>query len=116
MTLVMNDDFSQPGWADYTLPLYGVGNPPREHPAAGDVANIVPTTVEDEVVRLALQIGAEIELVRSAVPVGQEEQENIPDADTPTPRSEAARSLDELDGIGAILRYALDEGQPTADL
>jgi hypothetical protein len=116
MTLVMNDDFSQPGWADYTLPLFGVGSPPREHPAGGDVANLVPTTVEDEVVRLALQIGAEVQLVRSAVPVGEEEQEQIPDADEPTPRSEAARALDELGGIGAILRYALDEGQPTADL
>ncbi|HEU5434756.1 MAG TPA: Vms1/Ankzf1 family peptidyl-tRNA hydrolase, partial [Thermomicrobiales bacterium] len=28
MTLVMNDDFSQPGWADYTYPVYGVGAPP----------------------------------------------------------------------------------------
>jgi hypothetical protein len=116
MTLVMNDDFSQPGWADYTLPLYGVGSPPGEHPAGGDVANLVPTTVEDEVVRLALQIGAEVQLVRSAVPVGVEEQEQIPDADDPTPRSEAARALDELGGIGGILRYALDAGQPTADL
>jgi hypothetical protein len=116
MTLVMNDDFSQPGWADYTLPLYGVGSPPGEHPAGGDVANLVPTTVEDEVVRLALQIGAEVQLVRSAVPVGVEEQEQIPNADDPTPRSEAARALDELGGIGAILRYALDAGQPTADL
>jgi hypothetical protein len=116
MTLVMNDDFSQPGWADYTLPLYGVGNPPGEHPAGGDVANLVPTTVEDEVVRLALQLGAEVQLVRSAVPVGAAEQEEIPDADEPTPRSEVARSLDELGGIGAILRFALDAGQPTADL
>ena len=116
MTLVMNDDFSQPGWADYTLPLYGVGSPPGEHPAGGDVANLAPTMVEDEVVRLALQIGAEVQLVRGAVPVGVEEQEQIPNADDPTPRSEAARSLDELGGIGAILRYALDAGQPTADL
>src|SRR5215208_5497592 len=116
MTLVINDDFSRPGWADYTLPLYGVGSPPGEHPAGGDVASLVPTTVEDEVVRLALQIGAEVQIVRSAVPVGMEEQEQIPDADDPTPRSEAARALDELGGIGAILRYALDEGQPTADL
>ena len=116
MTLVMNDDFAQPGWADYTLPLFGVGNPPKEHPAGGDAANLVPTAVEDEVVRLALQIGAEVQLVGSAVPVGAEEQEQIPDADDPTPRSEAARALDELGGIGGILRYALDEGQPTADL
>src|SRR5215212_1155774 len=116
MTLVINDGFSVPGWADYTLPLFGVGSPPREHPAGGDVANLVPTTVEDAVVRLALQIGADVQLVRSAVPVGVEEQEQIPDADDPTPRSEAARALDELGGIGAILRYALDAGQPTADL
>jgi protein required for attachment to host cells len=116
MTLVMNDDFSQPGWADYTLPLFGVGSPPGEHPAGGDVANLAPTAVEDEVVRLALQLGADVQLVRSAVPVGLEEQEQIPDADEPTPRTEAARSLDEMGGIGAILRYALDEGQPTADL
>jgi hypothetical protein len=116
MTLVMNDDFSQPGWADYTLPLYGVGSPPGEHPAGGDIANLMPTTVEDEVVRLALQLGAEVQLVRSAVPVGAAEQEQIRDADEPTPRSEAARALDELGGIGAILRYALDAGQPTADL
>ncbi|MBW3632753.1 MAG: hypothetical protein KY456_06975 [Chloroflexi bacterium] len=116
MTLVMNDDFSQAAWADYSLPLYGVGNPPGEHPAGGDAASIVPTMVEDEAVRLALQIGADVELVRSAVPVGQEEQEQIPDADQPTPRSEAARSLDDMGGIGAILRYALDEGQSTADL
>jgi hypothetical protein len=116
MTLVMNDDFAQPGWADYTLPLYGVGSPPGEHPAGGDVANLVPTTVEDEAVRLALQLGAAVQLVRSAVPVGAEEQEQVPDADEPTPRSAAARALDELGGIGAVLRYALDAGQPTADL
>jgi hypothetical protein len=116
MTLVMNDDFSQPGWADYTLPLFGVGSPPGEHPAGGDAANLAPTAVEDEVVRLALQIGAEVQMVRSAVPVGVEEQEQIPDADEPTPRSEAARALDELGGIGAVLRYALDEGQPTASV
>jgi len=116
MTLVMNDDFSQPGWADYSLPLFGVGSPPGEHPAGGDAADLMSTAVEDEVVRLALQIGAEVQLVRSAVPVGEEEQEQIPDADNPTPRSEAARALDQLGGIGAVLRYALDEGQPTADL
>src|SRR5215217_6804745 len=43
MTLVMNDDYSQPGWADYTLPLFGVGSPPGEHPAGGDVTDLVPT-------------------------------------------------------------------------
>ncbi|HKG24448.1 MAG TPA: Vms1/Ankzf1 family peptidyl-tRNA hydrolase, partial [Thermomicrobiales bacterium] len=58
MTLVMDDDFASPGWADYTMPLYGVGGVPGEHPAGGDTANIVPVALEDELVRLAIQIGA----------------------------------------------------------
>ena len=80
------------------------------------MANIVPVALADVCARLAIQTGADIELVATAVPVGEEEQEHIPDADDPTPRSEAARSLDEMGGIGAVLRFALDEGQPTADL
>jgi hypothetical protein len=116
MTLVMNDDFACPAWADYTFPLYGVGEIPRQHPAAGDRANLVATRLEDEVVRLALQTGAAIEIVRSAVPVSAEEQERVPDAETATPRAEAARALDDLGGIAATLRFALDAGQPTADL
>jgi peptide subunit release factor 1 (eRF1) len=116
MTLVMNDDFEQPGWADFTFPLYGAGNVPSEHPAAGDIANIVPAPLAEIAIRLALQTGADIELVGTAVPVGQDEQERIPDADEPTPRAKTARSLDVMGGIGAVLRFALDEGQPTADL
>jgi hypothetical protein len=116
MTLVMNDDFAGPGWADYTLPLYGIGEPPREHPAAGDRANIVSTALADEVVRLALLTGATVELVRTAVAVGEEELANVPDAEAPSPRADAARMLDELGGIGAVLRFALDDGQPTAQL
>jgi hypothetical protein len=116
MTLVMNDDFEQPGWADFTFPLYGAGAVPREHPAAGDIANIVPAPLADIAIRLALQTGADIELVGTAVPVSEDEQEHIPDADDPTPRSKAARALDVMGGIGATLRFALDEGQPTADL
>jgi peptide subunit release factor 1 (eRF1) len=110
-TLVMNDDFSAPGWADYTLPLYGVGAVPRGHPAGGDVSDIMPTALEDEVIRLAIQTGATIELVRTAVPLSQAELEHIPDADDPTPRAAAAKALDELGGIGAILRFAIDENQ-----
>jgi peptide subunit release factor 1 (eRF1) len=111
LTLVMNDDFSRPGWADYALPLYGVGEAPSEHPAGGDVRDIVPTALEDEVIRLAIQTGASIELVRTAVPVGQTDLDHVPDADDPTPRTEAAKALDELGGIGAILRYSIDEDQ-----
>ncbi len=116
MVLVMNDDFDVPGWADFTFPLYGAGNVPREHPAAGDTANIIPVALADIAILLALQTGAGIELVGTAVPVSADEQAHIPDADDPTPRSEAARALDVMGGIGAVLRFALDEGQPTADL
>jgi peptide subunit release factor 1 (eRF1) len=116
MTLVVNDDFAQPGWADFTLPLYGVGDIPSEHPAGGEVANIVPAALEDLVMRLALQTGAGIELVATAVPVSEDELEHIPDAEVAAPRAEAALALDALGGIGAILRFALDEGQePGAD-
>jgi hypothetical protein len=115
MTLVMNDDFSRPGWADYTLPLFGVGDVPREHPAGGDVANIVPTALADEVVRLALLSDADIEIVKSEVPVGREEQEHIPDAEEPTPRSAAARALDELGGIGAVFRFSIEEQTSTEE-
>ena len=116
MTLVMNDDFAAPGWADFTLPLYGAGEVPAEHPAGGDVADLVPIALEEELVRLALLSDAEIEIVRTAVPVGLDEQASVRDADAPTPRSAAARELDEVGGVGAVLRYALDAGQSTAEL
>jgi peptide subunit release factor 1 (eRF1) len=121
-TLVMNDDFAGPGWADYTFPLYGVGSWPGSHPAGGDVANVVSVSLPDELVRLALQSDAEIEIVRTAVPVSAEEQADVPEArgDEPHPggnrRSEAARLLDALGGVGAVLRFALAEDQPTAEL
>jgi hypothetical protein len=113
MTLVMNDDFEGPSWADFTFPVYGAGDPPREHPAAGDVANVIPVPLTDIATRLALQTGADVELVATAVPVGEDDE--IPDADQPAPRSKAARALDAMGGIGAVLRFALDEGQSTAD-
>ncbi len=115
MTLVMNDDFDPLGWADFTFPIHGVGPIPSTHPAGGDVANIVPVVLADIAMRLAIQTDADIELVTPAVPVSADEQEDIPDADQPMPRSKAARALDVMGGIGATLRFALDAGQPTAD-
>jgi peptide subunit release factor 1 (eRF1) len=108
MTLVMNDDFAQPGWADYSLSLYGAGNAPGEHPAGGDVADLVPVELSEEVVRLALRTDAAVELVRSNPPVANG-MEPIPDADAALPRTEAALALDALGGIGAVLRYAVQE-------
>lgn len=116
MTLVMNDDFAAPGWADFAFPVYGAGEPPTEHPTGGDPADIVPVPLEEELVRLALLTGAEIEIVRSDVPVGPAEQAETPDADAPMPRSEAATALDALGGVAALLRFALDEERSTANL
>lgn len=116
MTLVVNDDFTSPGWADFTMPLYGVGGVPTAHPAGGDAANVVPVALEDELIRLAIQTDAAIEVIQSNVPVGAEEQERVPDGDAVLPRARAALELDALGGVGAVLRFALDAGQPTADL
>jgi protein required for attachment to host cells len=115
-TLVMNDDFSDAGWADYTMPLYGAGRVPREHPAGGDVNNLVEVALEDALVRLAVLSDAEVELVWSAVPITEEELEDIPDAGEQKPRAPAAVALDRMGGVGAVLRFALDAGVPTAAL
>jgi hypothetical protein len=104
-TLVMNDDFTSDGWADYTLPLFGIGPVPDEHPAGGDVANLTQTKLEDEAVRLALINGGGVELIKTAEPMTADE--GVPRAAEQIPRTEAAKALDDLGGIGAILRYAL---------
>ena len=117
MTLVMNDDFRAPGWADFTFPLYGVGEPTGEHPGGGDVANLVPVALEEELVRLALQMDAEIEIIKSSVPTTVlADAEQLPEASDPMPRTEAARRLDALGGVAALLRYTLTEDQSTAEL
>ncbi|MCA9877752.1 MAG: hypothetical protein KC442_08220, partial [Thermomicrobiales bacterium] len=103
-TLVMNDDFTAEGWADYTLPLFGLGAIPAEHPAGGDVANLRVTKLEDEAVRLALLNGGAVELIQTAEPVSA--SEGTPRAGGEIPRSAAATALDALGGIGAVLRYA----------
>ena len=115
MTLVMNDDFQGQGWADYTLPVYGAGKPPTKHPAGGEPEHIVEVALEDEIVRLAVQTGAEIEIVHSAVPIDPDGNVPIRQADDDFPRSEAAQALDQLGGVGAILRFTLTEEQSVAD-
>ena len=116
-TLVMNDDFAALGWADFTLPVYGVGAVPAQHPAGGDAANLVPVALADELIRLTLETGGDIQIVRTAVPVGETTADGaIPEAGLPPPRTEAARSLETLGGVGALLRFILDEDQPVADM
>lgn len=111
LTLVMNDDFAMDGWADFTFPLYGVGEVPAEHPAGGDVANIVPVALADALVLLALRSDAAVEFVRTSLPMLPTELAHVPDASEPKPRAETARALDELGGVGAILRFSRREHQ-----
>jgi peptide subunit release factor 1 (eRF1) len=110
--LVMTDTYSEPGWADYSLPLFGVGHPPKEHPGGGDVAAIQPVVLEEEFIRLALQQDADLEIIHSGVPVSDDEQANIPEANSPLPVTDAAAGLQELGGVGAILRFTLDPAPP----
>lgn len=115
MTLVMNDDFHSRGWADYTMPVYGAGKPPTRHPAGGEAGQIVEVALEDELVRLAVQTGADIQIVHSAVPIDTASDAPIRQADDAFPRSNAAHTLDQLGGVGAILRFALSDEQSVAE-
>jgi peptide subunit release factor 1 (eRF1) len=110
--LVMADTFSEAGWADYTMPGYGVGHIPGEHPAGGEPSAMVPIALEKEFIRLALQTDAEIEIIHSDVPVSAQEETNIPDANRPLPVSETAEVMAEFGGVGAVLRFTLDEAPP----
>ena len=104
-TLVMNDDFTSDRLGDYTLPLFGSGRSPDEStPRVATLSILVPTKLEDEAVRLALLNGGGVELVKTSEPVTTDE--GVPRADAELPRTDAARALDALGGIGAILRYA----------
>ena len=111
-TLVMNDDFQARGWADFALGSYGVGEPPAEHPAGGDAVDLRPVALEQELVRLALLTGAEIEIVRATAPVGPDEATR----DGGDGRTEAARLLDGLGGVGATLRFTLASDRSTAEM
>jgi peptide subunit release factor 1 (eRF1) len=110
--LVMADTFSETGWADYSMPVFGVGHIPDEHPAGGDTSAMVPIALEEEFIRLALQTDADIEIIHSDVPVSADEETNIPDANQPLPISEAAEGIAQFGGVGAILRFTLDEAPP----
>jgi len=114
MTLVMNDDFQAAGWADFGFGSYGVGEPPAEHPAGGDTADLRPLALEQELIRQALLTGAEIEIVRTAAPVDPDEATGSRTA--AGGRTEAARLLDGLGGVGATLRFTLASDRSTAEM
>ncbi len=81
--LLMARNFREEGWADYTLPVYGTGAAPAKHPADGDTANLVTTDLGEEMVRLALSTGAEVEILPAA----------------------RAELLEQHGGVAALLRY-----------
>lgn len=116
LTLVVNDDFAAAGWADYDQGVAGAGESPEEHPYGGDPGTIVAVPLEEELVRRAFQAGAEVEIVHTEMPVSFAEQMEVPEAGSERPRTTAAKRLDELGGVGAVLRFALSGEQATAEL
>jgi peptide subunit release factor 1 (eRF1) len=82
-TTLMSSDFSARGWADYRMNVFGVGEPPRVHPAGGNVDDIVRIDLPEEIVRLTIVIGAEGEIIAA----------------------ERAGDLTKVGGVGAVLRF-----------
>jgi hypothetical protein len=108
--VIVADTFEGAGWADYDMHVFGVGNLPTQHPLGGDVADIVEIDLREEFVRLALATDADVEVIHSDVPVP--ESGDIPDAGEERPVTEAAGALTDLGGVGATLRFDLQETAP----
>jgi hypothetical protein len=87
--------------------LYGTGDPPAEHPAGGDVADIVPVDLDEELVRLAFLGAADVQIVKTASPDRAAETDTIPADSATASRSDPAIALDKLGGVGALLRYSI---------
>jgi peptide subunit release factor 1 (eRF1) len=102
-TLVMNEDFAAPGWIDPVYDLAGAGDPPTEHPAGGDMAGIMTVDLGEEMIRKAVRTGAWVEIVHTS-PEGEPMLDGNTGADA---RSEAAKRLDALGGVAAILRFSV---------
>ena len=94
--LVMNADYSAPGWIDHALNIAGAGEIPAEHPAGGDVANIIAVDLGEEMIRKAILGDARIEIVETAPAPGETVE-----------RAEAAQRLDALGGVAATLRFSV---------
>jgi hypothetical protein len=103
--VLMNRDYHDDGWMDYTMQVFGLGAPPSAHPAGGDTANIVEVSMEEEIIRQAAFGGAEIEIIKGALPVDPDAP--VPAAGSDVPRAESALKMDELGGVAAMLRFAL---------
>jgi hypothetical protein len=103
--LVMNEDFHEDGWADFANQRYGAGT--RHEVLSGSLTDVevVPIVVEEEMVRLTIQNGGEIDIIHTGVPMEDEDPDRQLPGAGEIPRSRAATKLDSLGGVGAILRY-----------
>jgi protein required for attachment to host cells len=115
MDLVVNDDFAAVGWADFSQNIYGAGPVPSEHPAGGDVGDLRVVALEQELARLALQFDAGIEVVQSGAPVAADDDAST-NGRPSDGRAPAARELDALGGVGALLRFTLAADRSTAEM
>ncbi len=112
--LVLADDFHAPGWVDDTLELVGAGAPPLEHPAGGDRASLRAIELTDELVHRTLLTGGAVAFITMR---NQEVPEDANEAEeTGGERQGAPRTLQEHGGVGAILRFRLDENQAVPTL
>jgi protein required for attachment to host cells len=112
--LILADDFHAPGWVDDTLDLVGAGDPPAAHPAGGNAASLRAVDLTDEMVRLALMTGGTVTFVTTRdrdVPEGPNTAEAMHGE-----RPGAPQTLHEHGGVGAILRFRLDNAQAVPDL
>ncbi len=103
--LLMTRGFAEKGWIDPEMQLFGIGDPPAEHPAGGDMSNILVVPLEEEMIRQAVQGGSQIEIVKGTPPLDPDA--DIPEAGQGPPRKEAVQPLDELGGVAAMLRFAI---------
>lgn len=107
-TLVLADGFSGQGWADFSMPAYGAGAIPAEHPLGGDVSAIVKLPLEEILIRLAIASDVEIQVVHPNVPSSEAEMNANAVATGGPLETDAARELRKLGGVGAIYRFALE--------
>lgn len=103
--LIMTRRYSEEGWIDPKMQLFGVGDPPTEHPAGGSLEDIVVVPLEEEMIRQAVQSGSQIEIVKGSLAVDADAP--IPAAGQEAPRNELVQPLDELGGVAAMLRFAI---------
>lgn len=102
--LLINEDFHEDGWADFTQHRYGAGADQDVTAGTTGPMEAVPIIVQEEMIRLAVQHGADLDVIHTGVPLVREANDAIPDAGE-IPRSPAATRLDVFGGVAAILRY-----------